>query len=534
MKKRTITLRKILISDLIVLLLMGVFLYYVETRVTEERMQRNLRDRLANLQDVLEQADSDTYDTQYRYDQRMYSTAKGLAFLYDHEEEFEISFDLYTTFGVSDIQIGKEDEIIKDEEMFYYYQADTNDGKVVSVGVSKYEVKLILDSIYTEEKIINKMGNLTDMFLITNEDGSIRYYQEEGFTGKEVSALGITMDDLADGEAGWLKINNNWYYVCSADNEDLGMRISCGIASEKMTKNTNIAIIALFVVISLVFTSIICFIFFSKQEQKKNANNEQYSSANVTRKMTALALVGLLMIGVAAFFIQSLFCLSLSSLSMASDISEIKSSLNEASSDVELMTDFYNYYSLTHAKSVSYILSQHPECRNKEDLETLSDIYDFKYIMMFDQEGKEYLSDSSIIGFVISDDPEDQSYEFNVLKNGVEYVIQKPQPEELTGIVRQVIGVPTHDTKGEIDGFLLTVASPASLELLTDELSLETILDNTVATTGDDAFAIDIESGQFTYNTKEDLVGFKATDYGITEDKMRHNDVGSLTMDGIR
>ena len=534
MKKKPINLKQILICDLVVLLLLGVFLYFVEIRATEERMKINLTDRLETLRRAFEKADDDTYDTAYRYELRMNSSAQALAFLYDHEENFTVTSDLLQTFDVVDIYVGDESEIEKDEEYFGYYSAEASDGTVITIAVSKFDLKIILDSIYTENKIISKMGNLTDLFLITDEEGTIRYFQEEGFKGQDISALGITMDSLIENDAKWLKINDTWYYVSSKTNDYLGIKISCGIAADKMMINTNIAICALFVVITIVFTTVITFVYFSKQQNKKNADNELYSVATVRRRIAAFTMVGMLIIGIAAFFIQSLFCLSLSSLSMFSDIQEIRSALNEAESDVELMTDFFNYYSLSHAKSISYIMSKHPECRNEEDLKTLSYIYDLKYIMLFDTEGNEYLSDSPIVGFVISDDPEDQSYDFNLLKYGIEYVIQEPQNEELTGEYRQFIGVQTYDTEGKRDGFLLTAISPYDLELLTDELSLKNILFNTVAATGNDAFAVDTNTGIFTYNTQEELIGYKAVDYGIKERKLKHNYFGSLTMDGNR
>ena len=534
MKNKKINLRQILICDFVVLLLLSVILYFVETRTTQNRMEKSLNDRLVTLRQAFEKAADDTYDTNYRFDLRMYSTAQGLAYLYDHEDNFTVTNDLLYTFEAIDIIVGDEENIEKDEEYFMYYSAPTADGNTITAVVSRTELKLILDSIYTEERIINKMGNLSDLFLITDPQGNITYYQDSQYKGQNISELGLTADDLTAGKAGWVRINGSWYYVSSTFSEELNIRISCGIAAKKMTVNTNLAVGALYVVIAIVFTTIITYVYFSRQQNKKNQNSELYSAKAVTRKMTAFTLIGMVMITLTAFFVQTLFCLSLSSLSMASDIKEIRSALTEAEDDVQLMTDFYNYYSLSHAKSISYILSKHPECRTKEDLETLSRIYDVKYIMMFDGEGREYISDSSIFGFVISDDPADQSYDFNLLKYGVEYVIQEPQPEELTGEERQVIGVLTYDTKGETDGFLLVAGSPYDLELMTKELSLDKIIFNTVAASGDDAFAIDANTGVFTYNTNAELVGFKATDYGVKEDKIKHNYFGSLNMDGVR
>lgn len=97
----------------------------------------------------------------------------------------------------------------------------------------------------------------------------------------------------------------------------------------------------------------------------------------------------------------------------------------------------------------------------------------------------------------ISDDPEDQSYEFQKLLLGKEYLIQDAQTDDLTGEYVQYIGVTLRDENGNADGVV---------------------------------FAVDKESGKFVYYPNEKIIGRKATSYGLRKAQLTDEYAGYLTL----
>lgn len=530
-QKKGISLRHILLFDAIALIIIGFFLFVVETKVTEYKQNENLTERLKSVQSTFDKAYEETREVTELYDLSIQAKADSLAFLADHEPGFRITAELREIYDADGIYIGN----VHLEQGYRYYSAYTADGRKITVEKLPYELNAILDNIYTDNRILNRIVELDDLFvIITTRTGEIVYYPEEEFIGRRISSLGISLSDLTPLKSKWLKINGDRYYASSVDNSNLGITVICGIPSARMTRNSYTVVFFIFFYISIILAIVTTYTYFTKQQARSGDGGGTYTRDAILKKMGMFTLLGLLLIGLVTYYIQSLFYLSLHSLGVSNEIDEIVTSSAEARNGAEKLTEQYNASYLSKAQITSHILSEHPELRNKKDLKTLSDIFDFEFIMMFDREGVETLSDSYIVGFVISDDPEDQSYAFNLLKNGIPYVVQEAQEDELTGTYRQYIGVLTYDTEGEMDGFLQVAVSPDKLEAVLSEAQLETVLDNAVAGTDDDVFVVDPETGKITYDINGELTGKLARQVGFKEEQLRSGFMGSISVRGTK
>ena len=533
-KKKTLTLRQLLLYDLVVLFIMGIFMFIVETRVTEYKQRENLNERMESIQSTFNKSYEETLEMTEIYDQSMQAKAEVLVYLMDNDKNVKIDRALMDMFDADGIYVGE----YRKEQGMRYYSAYTADGRMVTIEKDPAALNAILSNIYTENRILQRLTTMEDMFLIvTNSTGSILYYPDPAFIGKNIETLGVKLSDLMAQEAKWLRIQNKVYYTASVVNDNLDITISCGIASNNITANSYIAISLIFIIICIVFTLVLTYDYFSRQQALRDSS-KYYSIVNVRRRLMIISMVGLLMVGMSTYYVQTLFHLALHNMSATNEIVEIKSSSEEAKNAVEQLTAQYNASYLNKAQITSYFLSRHPEMRTKENLKKLSAILDFEFIMMFDMEGNEILSDSPIIGFKISDDPEDQSYAFNVLKNGIPYVVQEAQNDELTGTYRQYIGVSTYNVTGdEIDGFLQIAVSPEKLTSVVAEADLDNILFNSVAGTDDNLFSIKIEDKTISFIVSDrdaDIIGDKAVDHGFGEDQLKNNYYGYLTIDGTK
>ena len=531
-RKKVMKLRDVLLFDALILAVIGALLFLIETRVTEETQKENLIRRLSSITTTFSKSYEETQDVTRLYDDSQMSKASSLAYRLDHEPDFVINEDTLRLYQVDGIVVGA----IPHQEIGYrYYTAVTSSGENVTIQKSSAELDVILNNIYTDNRVLQRVVSLDDMFfIVTSSSGNIVYYPEEEFIGQDITALGIKLGDLVENDAKWLRINRKYYYTSSITNRDLDITISCGIKNSAMTTNSHIAVGILYAVICIVFTIIITYSYFSKQEELHRNNSDDITNTLAGRKLAIFSLIALMLIGLTTYYIQTLFSLSMYSISLNNEIGEITANVAEGKYSAEQLRKQYDTSYLTKAQIISDILSVHPELRTKQNLQELSDIFDVEYIMLFNAAGEETLSNSYIKGFVISDDPENQSYVFRQLMYGVPYIVQEPMEDELTATYHQFIGVTLLDENRETDGFMQIAINTSKLETVLDEVSLNRILENSISGTGDDVVAIDTATGKISYSSITGFEDVSALDIGFSEGQIKNRYFGYINLEGTR
>ena len=523
-----------ILREIVILLVIAIVLFVAETAVTERSMGQNLRERLDTITVTFTKAYEETQELTQLYNQAMKSKAESLAFLLDHSDRYNMLnvSELCDLYDVEEIYVEDSSFDHYDSEGYRFYRALRENGQYVTIRQSVEELDAILNDVYTQNKVLENMITMDGMFfIVTTSTGDIVYFPDESYIGKNISALGIEMSDLDTEKAVWLRIAGKSYYLSSVENEPLNITLSCGIDVSDMTRNSYIAVGILNAVIVIVFTAMVAFAYFCRQEEIEGENAHFYTQDMVKRKLKIFMAAGLLLIAVVTFYVQTLFALSLHSLDAEDTKTNIASNVAEASNSVEHLTDIYDNRYLNEAKIVAHILSVNPDLRNKEDLSKLSNMFGLQYIMMFDRNGVEYISDSDIFGFVISDDPEDQSYPFNVLKYGIPYYIQEAREDDLTGEYHQFIGVTTTDQDGVYDGFLQIAVAPEILEQVLEELDFEHILTNAVSVTSDTVFAINKSDETIAYTSdKQNILGESARAVGMRDEAIRTRYLGYVQL----
>ncbi len=534
-EKKKLTLRSVLIFQAILLLFMGITLFIAETRITERAQLKNLRERLESITATFTKSYEETQEITKMYNDTMNSRVRSLAYLLDRDVSYNSNNiqDLCDLYGVDQIFLDNREH--KDTDEMHYFTAFRKNGRRVTIGKNTEDFNLLMNNIYTNNKVLQDVVAQDDMFfIVTNADGNIVYYPESEFIGRHITDLGIQMSDLSLDSAKWMRINKQFYYLSSIENNNLDITISCGIRSSRMTTNSHIAVGILYAVICIILTILITYIYFAKQEVKRSGNPE-YSHKMVTKKMALVSVFGLLLVAVTTYYVQTLFALSLHTLQTNNEKRDIEVNLEEAANSAEQLKASYDDRYLSEAKIISYILSDKPELRTKEELKELSGIFDLQYIMLFDSQGRETLSDSPIVGFELSDDPESQSYPFHVLLHGIPYYIQDAMEDDLTGEFHQFIGVPmTTEDGSAYDGFLQIAVSPDKLQSVLEEVSLNKVLVNTLSASSDVVIAIDPETKLITSSENEALIGLPAADFGIEEEQIKNRYFGYLKFNDRR
>ena len=142
------------------------------------------------------------------------------------------------------------------------------------------------------------------------------------------------------------------------------------------------------------------------------------------RKIGTVSAIGLVCILLVTFYMQTLFALSQQSISNTQHLAEVEREIQSYEDERENVTEQYNERYLNKAQIAAYILTKSPELGDREHLAELSSLLGVEAINIFDKEGEQIATNSPYTEFRISDDPEEQSYEFQKLLVGMEYLIQ--------------------------------------------------------------------------------------------------------------
>ena len=209
--------------------------------------------------------------------------------------------------------------------------------------------------------------------------------------------------------------------------------ILCAIESEEIyascTTTVTIILFAVFAALTLVIT----YAFFiigdkSITEEKKHLGRKLRFSTTVARKIGAVSLIGLVAILIVSFYMQAIYSLSRQPMGNTQRLMEVEQHIDLYEAEREELAAEYDALYLNKARIAAFIIASSPELANRDSLADLSDILSLESVNVFDQSGVQTATNSPYTRFTVSDDPEDQSYEFNKLLLGVEVWCRRRSP----------------------------------------------------------------------------------------------------------
>ena len=543
-KRRKLHLIRAIAVECLILVVIGVLLFWGETRVMMRSAEKKLKIEAESIAANYEKNSEEIMSIADLYYSGLQAKADSLAFFVDNTEglDEEALQDFRELYDVQEIKITSEEDIPQSKDYGYLtiYSSELSDGRYVSIITKNDEYNDLSLEFENGDNVLGRIFT-SDFFIVLHEGvGMIMDCNDQNIYDNyyRISDLGFGAEDLSFDKGKWIKILDTRYYTYSCRFQAYGVDLTAvtGMTYSDMTRNSIICAGILFILITLIFSIIVAYSYACRQEEQRgNGLDGPYSRASVNKKLKIFTMVGLILVSATAYYVQSLFAMSMHSIEAESAKRKIVSSLDTNSTMSEGLQKIYNRQHITEAKIVSKIISYNPELRTKEKLAELSDIFGLDYIMMFDGEGREILSDSVIVDFVISDDEEAQSYPFNALKHGVSYVIQEPQINETTGEKTQFIGVPTNDTEGKYDGFLQICIPAETVQHVLEEISTDNTLFYSVSGSDSEIIAIEKDTGKIAYYSKDNSVaGRQAVDLGFSQDQIRSNYLGYITFSDQR
>lgn len=562
---------------------MGVLLSTMQTDLSLDGYTQEMRQEAEALPALLADAEEDVAQSTDTYDAIFQSKAESIAFMANNNTGFEATdakmAEYKDLLGVDNVLVvdraggvvaqaqgtkanfaysrfnqlrtvfddgapseAVDVELPEQEWSERYYAARIDDATMVVVEQNPEELDRLVEVAGSTESVLKNVtvGQHGYMFAVSAKDYLVEYHPDSRLVGTDAIDGGIEAADLEDGALAWMELDGESLY-CNVSKIGDTYYIAA-VPETDMSTSRNITVgVILFIFFAVMTVVILYGVFVLREDEREGRDAEDYRAIGplrynkvVGRKAAVLSFVGFLAILGVSFYMQTLFALSSQSVANNERADEVVETIQRAQGRMDELTDQYSERYLGKCRVAGYAIDHNPALANKADLQKLADVLQVQYVFAFDADGNLTATNSSYTNFVLSDNPEDQSYEFNKLLQGAESVVQEPLPDEISGELRQYIGLPLHDAEGNASGLVQIGVRPARLENLLDSVKVDSVLGSVKAGADGFAFAVSKADNTFAYFPDQRLMGKGALEHGMTEAQLKDGFCDYLTIEGER
>ncbi|WP_294440559.1 mechanosensitive ion channel domain-containing protein [uncultured Slackia sp.] len=562
---------------------MGLTLVSMQDDLSIESAQADIQREMEELPALLEEADVETAQNSETFDAIYQSKAESVAFMANHDTGFaatnakmseyknllgvdnvlivdrdggvvaraqdtlaDFTYQRYnqlrTVFDTDEPSASMEVEFADEGVTMRYYAARIDDDSMAVIEQNPAELDELVANTGSLSSVLSgvSVGQNGYVFAVSAKNYVVEYHPNAAFIGTDALDDGIEVERLEDGTFTWITFGGERLY-CGISEIGDSYYLSA-IPESDMTASRNLTVgVILFIFFSVAMVVALYGFFVMREDEKRGYNPENYLSMGplrfnkaIGKKAIVLSFVGFLAVMLVTFYMQTLFSLSSESVSSNERAADIERTIDRTNAQADTLTEQYNERYLSKAEVAAYALEQNADLKNRDDLQLLADTLQVEYLYVFNSEGVLIATNSPYSNFTLSEDPEDQSYAFRALLQGVEYIVQEPMPEEVSGELRQYIGVTLRNAQGEADGFVQLSMRPERLETLLSSVQIDTILDGVKLGQGGFAFAVNKADGTFAYYPDEKLQGTSATSAGLEESQLKGGFSDFLTVGGVR
>ena len=581
-RKLKVKIAAIVIAAVASIVAMGVLLSGMQGELTRANYDAEMEAEAEQLSTLLAEADDENVQNKETYDAIYQSKAQSVSFMAANDAGFEatdakmreyqelLEVDNVLTVSADGTVLAQASETRADfsaarfnylreslstgepsravevnlpeqEWRTRYYAARIDDATMVVIEQDPAELYDLIESTGSTASVLKnvQIGQDGYVFSLSAQTYVIEYHPDEALVGADALDAGIDAGDLEDGFTGWMTLAGQRIYarVCLVGDTYYVE----AVPAADMNASGDLTVGVILFVFAVVAASVALYgIFVLRADERDGQDGEDElrisSTLRVNRRIASraavLSAVGFLAVIVISFYMQTLFALSSQSLTLTERVDQVASTIERSQDRAEELEAQYNERYLSKARVAAYVLDQNPALANRAKLQELADALQIQYLFTFDINGTMTATNSSFTNFVLSEDPEDQSYEFRKLLQGVDSVVQPAGPDEVSGEMRQYIGVTTHDASGTVNGFVQLGIRPTRLETVLESVQIDHVLDGVQVGVDGFAFAVNKSDGTFAYYPNENMVGKLATDCGMTEAQLKDGYSDYVTING--
>ncbi len=473
------------------------------------------------------------------------------------------------------------------------------------------DIKLILNGIH--------VGLTGFTFSVDTKTQTFTYYDDGtsmgDLTGRNYLLYGLTEDAVKDGYAGRQTIKDIEYYCVSrayySDVYGYNTVVAAVVSEDEINGSNSIvvgwSVMAFCVCLLIVVTYMIIVQIDEIRNGTFMANRKKiikvfkqtyYLSLNIGRKTLPYLMIGLLIVFFVTFYAQTLSNLSRALRASEARMIEVSTVLEKNAVTVDTISGFYAAQSEDTANLIAYMLEHAPElvfnydqfdyyhydyakdannkvvldnygnpvwtARYHENLQNICTEDDLNAIYVFDENGRVIATNKPYWNFVLSEDPEAQSYPFRDILTEKDVYVQeiseneKGEVEQITGVVFYyytynddgvtrfvsdrdaksgvivdgvVVVPPSEITRHR--GLLQITVEPTQLQDILKITNIGYILDGMSVT--DNGFFMAIEDDPdytIAYAPEDYVIGRKSADLGIATSTLINSYTGLQSVNG--
>ena len=377
----------------------------------------------------------------------------------------------------------------------------------------------VLENVGALEKAYDIKVVLRDL-----ESGTILYWPDSPLEyEKTLDAIGIEPTDGKEDEGtdGETSLNGEWYHYTSRTIGDgyQAVVLSSMLNGLEKVIPLVIPILGIIFVCFFVFAYWIFSVFGFVRTEKLTVNQQK----NYLPKRIRSVSFGYMVISALVVFLASLYGCTLIGLYQANaECNRSMETLFERieASDGQLDSFKKNYDNnvVDELQCTSKLMRQYPELMKQDFVSDVSDIIGADYLVLFDPDGNEFLTNSELRGLTLGG-PGDSNGTFQKLRNGVPSVINEPDKEDPNGFYMASYGVPLSFSDEKAYGVLAAYVSPKVRESL--KIFTKNELIDLMASGEGFVFTLDQETMNVIYSSEPEIIGRNVIDLGMEEKQVK-------------
>lgn len=317
----------------------------------------------------------------------------------------------------------------------YYFSSLAGGGMFIGGRDASDEAALVseLSSVGYALKTI-RVGTTGYMFAVNAADGTFAYHPDSELIGKSCADEGYSASILADGFDGWARFGSSRYYCIS---KAVGDNVLVAAVPEaELMQNAGRSTMISVLIFMLVISFIVLYAHLLRGEMEKHpAQPSDYHSfgkltlnLRIAGKLRNIAVVGLIAVFFATFYIQTLAAYSRQSMISETKLEAVEEILTDNDKRIKELTDEYSAEYSQRAKNIAYTLALEPSLVSDERLRELAEKAQITALYVFDKNGSTVATNTNYKDFVLSNDENDQSFAFWPVTKG--YIDEYVQPAQ--------------------------------------------------------------------------------------------------------
>ncbi|MDD3409314.1 MAG: mechanosensitive ion channel family protein [Eubacteriales bacterium] len=419
-----------------------------------------------------------------------------------------------------------------------YYFAETANGGLLVGGRDESEEAAKLSELTAPAHALStlKVGTTGFVFAIREADGVIAWHPDASLIGRSAAQAGLNPALYPNGYDGWATFGGARYYCMSRSAS--GLLLAAIVPEAELMQNARRTTALSVLIFAIVISLLAIYAFMLRQDQDRHPTRTSeyrkvgglYLDRTVATKIRNVAVIGLIAVFGATFYVQTLAALSRQSLISETKLTSVEEILLANSTRISDLTEEYNTEYTRRAQNIAWTLAQDPTLVQDDALTELAEKAQIKAIYVFNKMGRTVATNTHYKDFVISSSEADQSYPFwQVVKGYVDELAQPVMEDDTAHTLLQYVGVKRLDA----DGMVQLGMSPRRIANRLHTTTLPYVLSSIAVENGGMLFAVDTESGSFVSYPTEKYIGRSAAQYGLTEAALADDYAGSQTVNGV-